>query len=381
MKKLLFLLLSLLCLMAPALAESPDALPVPEGCQVMENYISPNSISYLDFEDEKGDYFRGWVGENTAMFIEDTPEGLVFAGYVRQEDGWLRTTSTPLPEGSWVQYIVTSENSFCFSFPHPQGLTDQKGDTLWIYCWFELEPDGVWRFKVAQSGLFAYFFTEDALVVNLLGYAYGACTFDRDITKLDWETVPLSWQEALQCISPDMGVIGAEVLPLYSDAACTELIADYRYATPVTVLAREGNMAQVRIADSEIIGWLDAESLLLGAAQLVTYQYEDQTITEMMATTQAPWLYTHKDTQLHLYDAPDGNLLYILEYGEDCQLMSDLGNGWYHVCTTAYLRDILPEDMPCSFYVRAKGAITQEQLDALLVQQQDADDNASDLPE
>lgn len=373
MKRTALLLIAMLLLALPAMAETVETLPVPEDCSVMEDYIGSNSISYLDFEDEHGDFFRGWVGEKTAMFIEDTPEGRVFVGYVRQEDGWLRTVSTPLPEGAWVQYVVTNEDTACFSFPHPQGLTDEEGKPLWVFSWFTLDLDGVWRFRAGQAGSYevAFLFMEDALLVNLFGYAYGDCNFDRDVRNLDWDAVPLSWQEALQCISPDMGVIGADALPLYADASRTEQLAEYRLGTPVTVLAREGDMAQVRIADSEVTGWLEEEALLLGEKQLVTYQPEDadRSITEM-ASYQAPRLAARPGWQMHLYDAPDGNVLYVLEPTQFCQLMSSPVNGWYHVCVDVYMMDILPEEeILRSFYVRAEEAIPLAEL----LEQEDVD--------
>lgn len=376
MKRIALFLFAMVLLSLPAMAETVETLPVPEDCTVREDYISSNSISYLDFEDEHGDYFRGWVGEKTAMFIEDTPEGRVFAGYVRQEDGWLRTTSTPLPEGSYVQYMITKENTFGFSFPHPQGLTNKDGTPLYIHNWFTLDPDGVWRFRGAQAGSYevAFLFTEDALLVNFFGYAYGDCNFDRDVRTLDWDDVPLSWREALKCISPDMGVIGADALPLYADAARTEQLAEYRLGTPVTVLVREGSMAQVRIADSEVTGWLEEEFLLLGEKQLVTWQPEgaDRSFT-VMASYRAPRLAARSGCQLHLYDAPDGNVVYVLESTELCQLMSDLGNGWYHVCVDVYMSDILTEETLRSFYVRAGEDISIKELTGQSKEQQDTD--------
>lgn len=380
MRRIVMFLLAMLLLALPAMAETVDALPVPEDCTVMEDFLAPNSISYLDFGDEHGDYFRGWVGEKTAMFIEDTPEGRVFVGYVRQEDGWLRTTSTPLPEGTYVQHMATKENTFGFSFPHPEGLTDQDGTLLYIHNWFTLHPDGVWRFRGAQAGYdVPYLFTEDALLVNFFGYAYGACNFDRDVRALDWDAVPLSWQEALQCISPDMGVIGVDVLPLYADAARTEQLAEYRLGTPVTVLAREGDMAQVRIADSRVTGWLEEEALLLGDKQLVTCQSAGVGGTStVMASYRAPRVTTSPGSQMHLYDAPEGNVVYVLESTELCQLMRDLGNGWYHVCVDVYVSDILLEEESLrSFYVRAEEAIPLAEL----LEQQDADGVTPDQTE
>ena len=123
MKRFVLLLAALLCLLAiPGFAEMVETLPVPENCQVKENYIGQNSVSYLDYSN-MADPFRGWVGEKTAMFMEDTPEGRVFAGYVRQVDGrWLRTESSPLPEGAVCQAYITKEDLFYFSFRRRMAL-------------------------------------------------------------------------------------------------------------------------------------------------------------------------------------------------------------------------------------------------------------------
>ncbi|MBR3765084.1 MAG: hypothetical protein IKK57_11130 [Clostridia bacterium] len=361
MKRFALLLAALLALSflfaLPALAEVVDALPVPENCQPIENYIGQNSVSYLDYAD-MADPFRGWVGENTAMFMEDTPEGRIFVGYVRQEDGrWLRTESTPLPEGAVCQYIITEEDSFYFSYPHPQGLKNEDGSTKWMTVLIRLESDGVWRFFGGQLSAYEVFFgyDNDILLVNLLGYAYGTYTLDRDVRTIDWSAIPMTWDAAAACLAPDMGVIGAQPLPLYADAAGTTLLAEYHIGTPVTVLEQEADMARVRIWDSDVIGWVQADGLLLGSDQvLVTGTYEDEDGVQQwlgLATTTVPACLT--GSAANLYDAPDGTIIRVAE-GETMLLLADLGNGWYHVGVNPFDRPSLPEGTPMTCYIHAE---------------------------
>ena len=56
--------------------------------------------------------------------------------------------------------------------------------------------------------------------------------------------------------------------------------------------------------------------------------------------------------------------------------MSDLGNGWYHVCVDVYVSDILlEEEMLRSFYVRAGEDISIMEMSGLPNTQQHTDEN------
>lgn len=359
MKRFTLLLAALLCLLAiPGFAEMVETLPVPENCQVKENYIGQNSVSYLDYSN-MADPFRGWVGEKAAMFMEDTPEGRVFAGYVRQEDGrWLRTESAPLPEGAVCQAYITKEDLFYFSFLNPQGLKNEYGSIAWMTVAIRLESDGVWRFQggrlTERDAFFAY--EDDYLLVNLVGWAYGTCTFDRDVRTMDWAAIPLTWEDAVNFLSPDMGVIGTEALPLYADAACTALLAEYCPGTPVTVLEQEGGLARVRIWDSAVTGWLEADGLILGSEQLlVTGTYEDAAGVHPrldLAASLAPGCLTSPGATL--CDAPDGTPIRVMD-NEYMLLLADLGNGWCHVGMDPFYRsNNRLEGTPMSCYIRAE---------------------------
>lgn len=344
MKRIALFLLSLLLLTTlPALAERVDALPIPEDCEPMYNYISDNSVSYLDFS-ARPDPFIGWVGEETAMFTEDTPEGRIFAGYVRTDDGWLRTASTPLPDGAAVNHAMTSGDLFYFDYPHPQGLTDEDGSRVWINVIVRLEEDGVWR--LVCNGFnpgYRFVFDADGLYVQLQGLIYGPCAIDRDVRSIDWAAFPTDWEDLLPLMSDEYGVIGADLQPLYADAAGTLPLAEYRYGTPVTVLAREGGMVRVRIADSAVVGWLPESSLLLGAAQAIPHRTQPRLIP---ASSRARQIVTR--TGVSLYAEPEGSVIATADE-EWLNMMSDTFVGWYHACYPA---------TNCSVWLRAEDAIT-----------------------
>ena len=342
MKRIALFLLSLLLLTAmPALAELVDTLPIPEDCKPMFNYIGENSTSYLDFS-ARPDPFLGWVGEETAMFTENTPEGRIFAGYVRTDDGWLRTASTPLPEGAAVNHAMTSGDLFYFDYPHPQGLTDEDGRTVWINAVVRLEEDGVWRLVLTGPGNgFHFTFDADGLYVQLQGLIYGPCAIDRDIRTLDWTTFPLDWKALLPLMSDEYGIIGVDTQRLHTSTGLP--LADYHYGTPVTVLAREGGVVHVRIADSSVTGWLPASSLLLGAAQAIPHRTLPRLIP---ASSYAPQIVTR--TGVSLYDAPEGSVIATVDE-EWLNMMSDTFVGWYHACYPA---------TNCSVWLRAEDAVT-----------------------
>ena len=163
--------------------------------------------------------------------------------------------------------------------------------------------------------------------INMTGVVYGTVTFERDMRYIDWSTFPLSLEEALAYLAEDMGVIGVRRLPLYADTACTQPIAEYRYATPVTIIAREGNLAQVRIADSDVTGWIDADALLLGAAQLMPDVEDPGWI--VTAEYYSDWFSVPAGTAY--YDAPEGSVLGTVEFDCEYTLLAVYGD-WCHVC-------------------------------------------------
>jgi len=271
--------------------------------------------------------------EHAAFIMINLAGETVFVGCSSTKEGWVFSESQPLPKGSVCDDYHSAGSSFILQFPHPEGVENrwEEGVPVWIDVVAYPQEDGRWLVEtIMNENEEGFHINEDGFpgyYINMTGMVYGTVTFERDMRHIDWNNFPLCLEEALAYLADDMGVIGADVLPLYADAACTEVIAEYRFATPVAILDREGSMARVRIADSDITGWVDAASLLTGRAQLVPYEGdpEDLVTAEWYAdafTVPAGTAY---------YDAPDGLALGTTEFRESFTLMAVYGD-WCHVC-------------------------------------------------
>lgn len=284
--------------------------------------------------------------EVATLLMEDYEGTAYFVGCLKEGEIWATQVSQALPAGvcfddyhSWEEYVI-------LCFPHPEGVQSRwfEGEAVWIEYVAYLQEDGRWLVETIHNE------NEEAFHINhvgapgyditLTGVAYGTVTLERDMRYIDWSTFPMCLDDALAYLTDDMGVIGADALPLYADADCTQVIAEYLIATPVTILSREGGMAQVRIADSDVIGWLDAESLLLGAAQLFLDEEGEWLITaEYYANI------FDGPKGVAIYDAPEGEILCNSQWPAWYTVMSTSVDGWYHIC--------FPESME-SGWVRAE---------------------------
>lgn len=151
-------------------------------------------------------------------------------------------------------------------------------------------------------------------------------------------------------------MISEPSLPLYADAEESILLAEYRCATPVHVLAYSEDetepLALVEIADSGVTGWLPAYGLLLGGEQaweIIGSDEEGEWRYWETATYTTPTVELRSGAQI--YDAPEGALLWSLQGGDYVLLLSDYGNGWLHVGEV---------DALSSGFVRAEDCIFEE---------------------
>lgn len=282
-----------------------------------------------DYAFHAGDAYGGYCS-----FLMTNPAGeRVFVGGVYMDGGWVFTESTPLPEGSVMDSFHSGSGSFILEFPHPEGEMSRwfAGEPAWITVVAYPQEDGRWMVEtIRNENEEAFHFDHigaPGIYITMTGMLWGTVTLERDMRYIDWSTFPLCLEEALPCLAEDMGVIGVDRLPLYSDASASRILISYRYATPVTVLAREGGMAQVRIADSEVTGWVDANALLLGRAQLIP----DREDPDWLATPEyyADTILVPEGTAY--YDAPAGEPLGVTGNRTDFTIMAQYGS-WYHVC-------------------------------------------------
>ena len=318
MKKLTLLLSILLLAALPTLAESVPLTDAAFAAQHLPEY------TLLD----------GNADDEYCSFLMTNPAGeTVFVGGVHTADGWVFTESVPLLEGTVMDSYHSGSSSFIFSFPHPEGEKSfwEDDSTAWVTVVAYPQEDGSWQAEAIRHeneevidvnwGSFPGYY------VNMTGRLYGTVTFERDMRYIDWSAFPLCLDEALACLADDMGVIGKRTLPLYTDAIRTEIIAEYRYATPMAIIARVGDMARVRIADSDVVGWVNAYALLTGAEQLMP-DVEDPA-WDVTAEYYADWLSVPEGTAY--YDAPDGTALGTTEFRTSFILMAQYGD-WCHVC-------------------------------------------------
>lgn len=291
-----------------------------------------------------------------ATFLMDDAEGQrFFFGGVYGADGWTWVRSTPLPEETFCDSYHAGAGSLVIGFDKPGAQPDEWGDTPFNEYNIELQPDGTFQIVTMFDSEDDYFHIEAAgLYHNMDGLCYGVYTGERDVTKVDWQTVPHNFGEALALMSDAYGVIAETSLPLYGDAQQETLLAEYLYGTPVEVLSREAGAAQVRIIGSSVTGWLDAHGLRLGQEQMTWYTEWDDRYgmgfwRESIAAS-APMIKAPEGAQL--FDAPEDRVTWADVSGDWLQLMADLGNGWYHVCF---------RDSAESGYIRAEGcALVQD---------------------
>ena len=321
-------------------------MPWLAGCETLAGFDAaafPMDVTSLNDDDmarvaavllPEYTFVSGCYGDGAAFIMENAAGERVFMGGEYRDGAWLWTESQPLPADASCDDYHGSGDCIILSFRHPDGLMcdwDEE-EPLWITVAAYRQADGRWlvetihneneeAFHINEEGTPSYY-------INMTGVVYGTIIFERDMRYIDWSTFPLSLEDALAYLMDDMGVIGVDALPLYTDAACTDIIAGYLYATPVTVLSREGSMVQVRIADSDVTGWLDAEGLLLGAEQL----FEEDEEGGWPTTAGYNAGYVDVSRGAAMYAAPEGSAACTTEWDGWYILMSDTVEGWYHVC-------------------------------------------------
>lgn len=318
-------------------------MPWLAGCETLAGFDAaafPMDVTSLNDDDmarvaavllPEYTFVSGCYDDGAAFIMENAAGERVFMGGEYRDGAWLWTESQPLPADASCDGYHGSGDSLILSFRHPDGLMwvwDEEVP-LWIRVVAYRQEDGRWLVQSILNDNEDGFHMDEVpgYYINMTGVVFGTVTFERDMRCIDWSTFPLSLDEALMYLAEDMGVIGVRRLPLYADAACTQVIAEYRYATPVTVIAREANLAQVRIADSDVTGWIDADALLLGADQLIPDVEDPGWI--VTAEYYSDWFSVPKGTAY--YDAPEGSVLGTVECDCEYTLLAVYGD-WCHVC-------------------------------------------------
>lgn len=295
MKRLIALIAVLLMIFsAPALAD-PKADAADFAARMLPEYAFVNGVQF----------------EETAMLLVQDAEGvLYFAGCAKADADWAISLSTPLPEGTWANTYHSYEGVLEI------GLPDDSS------CTIALESDGRWLLcHTADTSI-----SDDMLWFGMSGPYYGDVLMERDVTRLDWTSLPICYEDFLPLVdSSRWAVVTGNGAPLLAEDG--SILATYLPATPVLLLEAADGQHRVAINGGSVTGWMDDDSLLIGENQLTVDEEDYLTVVEdgfMWGATSFT-----SDDALPLLDAPE--VAVIGETGFRVDLLARWPGGWLHV--------------------------------------------------
>ncbi len=255
-----------------------------------------------------------WLGQDTAMFLLQRPDGTIVLACTQRTEGiWRVTYSSPLPEGTYrLDTYHASEGSIAIFLP--------EGDAN-----VALQPDGRWLLTWARDVSIG----ENGLWFGAGGPYYCDVPMERDMTRIDWASLPVAYEDWLPLVDASAwAVVTGAPAPLRGEDG--SVIAEYLPATPVRLLETRGDEVRVAIAGSDVTGWMDASALLIGEDQLDLNGEEGFTVVEdgfvwgvnSVVTAEGAWL----------FDAPGGEPLRETDFRMD--VLAVYGD-WLHVLDSA----------------------------------------------
>lgn len=258
MTRLIALICALLMLAANAMGD-PEEMAAALAAELLPGY------AFLD----------GAQFDYTAMLLLKDAEGQeVFAGCVRNGDGWTVTLSTPFPEWTSVDldtfHAGEGDISAWLYLPEEYRAYD---DSDWLGISTDLLADGTWRITVVNTGWDVIAFYRQS-IYNDLGYEFfGDVPIPLDITQVDWVMLPRSFDQAMDLMDTSRWMMCAgRYTPIHQEPAEGSpplLLCDVR--TPVIVLSSKEDWVQVQLPGREDTGWTHIENLLPGDYQKIWY--------------------------------------------------------------------------------------------------------------
>lgn len=170
--------------------------------------------------------------------------------------------------------------------------------------------DGVWQVtELWYSYAMPVCVRDNGYYIHWKGAYYGDLPFDRDVTAIDWSTLPTTEEEAIAGLDVSAWRILKEDTGLcrLSDMLVDEFCA----GTPVRLLSdADGSYVRAAILGGEAVYDVPVDALLPGDTQ---FAGEDGTVAIAYDFT---WLEITKDMTLPvLYAAPGGEVAHVLESG------------------------------------------------------------------
>ena len=255
-----------------------------------------------------------WLGQDTAMFLLQRPDGTIVLACTQRTEGiWRVTYSAPLPEGTYrLDTYHASEGSIAIFLP--------EGDAN-----VALQPDGRWLLTWACDVSIG----ENGLWFGAGGPYYCDVPMERDMTRIDWASLPVAYEDWLPLVDASAWAVvtGAPASLRGEDGS---VIAEYLPATPVRLLEARGDEVRVAIAGSDVTGWMEVCTLLIGEDQLDLNGGEGFTVVEdgfvwgvnSVVAAEGAWL----------FDAPGGEPLREADFRMD--VLAVYGD-WLHVLDSA----------------------------------------------
>ena len=299
MRRLLTLLLALMMTASVALA-CDQTFPV-DPTMIAELLPGYTHVDSIDDGDELRLLMRNHDGE------------LVFVGGIRGKDGlWHFTESTPLPEGT----IMGVEN-----FTHSLGL---PGKTYYVSVNVRPYADGTWGVSLVLSddgnmAMMAKHVVFDA--THEIEGTFGDHPWN-DITRVDWASLPGSYEEARTRVNRDNWAVVSNPNPADrlhlrvspdKDAAS---LGKYYNCTPVQI--REYGKTWCAVTVCGVDGYMMTKYLAFG---------EDMDAVDYAG----PWLARKEHlSEVRLYDSPRAASRYDMN-PLNCFYVMGVAGDYYHV--------------------------------------------------
>lgn len=255
-----------------------------------------------------------WLGQDTAMFLLQRPDGTIVLACTQRTEGiWRVTYSSPLPEGTYrLDTYHASEGSIAIFLP--------EGDAN-----VALQPDGRWLLTWARDVSIG----ENGLWFGAGGPYYCDVPMERDMTRIDWASLPVAYEDWLPLVDASAwAVVTGAPAPLRGEDG--SVIAEYLPATPVRLLEARGDEVRVAIAGSDVTGWMEVCTLLIGEDQLDLNGGEGFTVVEDGFVWGVNSVVAAEDAWL--FDAPGGEPLREADFRMD--VLAVYGD-WLHVLDSA----------------------------------------------
>ncbi|MEG1890072.1 MAG: SH3 domain-containing protein [Clostridia bacterium] len=262
-------------------------------------------------------YHGGEINDDSMEFLMEKPDGtLVFVGVAwRESDGWLLTESTALPEGTIYGYDCYETSLYL-----PQKLIVEM----------KRSADGTWGIAYVTSNGRDFLFFGSCWIARDFNAMEDRHFGDHpwgDMTKLDWNTLPVDMEDALKSMDNSAWAVVNNANPEDRLHLRTEPSKDaaslgkYYNGTPVHVLSEQGEWVKVALFGVE--GWMLRRFLAFGE--------------DMNTVKNAYPFLVIRPGAYQIYGSPDtSNVLYAdhMEWDSedmDMRMIGVVGDTWYHV--------------------------------------------------